>query len=191
MARERKFSTEDLFLATRQLLLIHGYEGFTVSLLADRLEVSRGTIYKYFENKEELITEYMISEMNEYLLKLDHMKKYESFEAQFDFLLNLIFSDTEITKLINIGRQIPANISERVAKNKEKLEALHLHMYDCLQSFIDLGRKEKKIKAQIPDPLILGFILHTITIPNHANIPKKQWIESIKEIIKNGMFTNN
>ena len=42
MARERKFSLEELFQTTKQLLLDYGYEGFTFSLLADQLEVARG-----------------------------------------------------------------------------------------------------------------------------------------------------
>ena len=73
MARERKFSTDDLFQASKQLLLQHGYEGFTFSLLADQFDVCRA-LYKYYENKEELITDFMIYEMGKFLFELKEIK---------------------------------------------------------------------------------------------------------------------
>ncbi|WP_312472143.1 TetR/AcrR family transcriptional regulator [Neobacillus sp.] len=190
MARERKFSTDDLFQATKQLLLLHGYEGFTFSLLADDLEVSRGAIYKYFENKEELITDYMLYEMNDFLMELQQIKAHKGFEAQFDFLLSLIFSYSDIQKMIKIGQQIPVNSNQKVKGNKEKLEKLLLNMYQYLQEFIQLGKEEKKLNPHIPEPLILGYIFQSVAIPNHYDIPHSIWVSSIKEIIRHGMFTN-
>lgn len=57
MARERKFTRDDLYETTKYMLLENGYEGFTFSKLAEKLNVSRGAIYKYFNNKDELITD--------------------------------------------------------------------------------------------------------------------------------------
>lgn len=191
MARERKFSTGELFSAAKELLLIHGYEGFTFSLLAERLNVSRGALYKYYENKEELITDYMIEELNQFFSDLQKIEHYEGFEAQFDFLMNLIFDMPEVQQLIKIAVQIPKNVNDKVRENKAHLDKLHLDMYKHLQSFIKLGKEEKKLKAHIADKLILGFILQTIAIPNHFGIPHSEWVASIKEIIGHGMFTNN
>ena len=46
MGRDRKFSTLDLFLESKKLVLAVGYEGFTIARLAESLEVSRAAIYK-------------------------------------------------------------------------------------------------------------------------------------------------
>jgi TetR/AcrR family transcriptional regulator, repressor of fatR-cypB operon len=190
MARERKFSIEELFSTSRELLLHHGYEGFTFSLLADRLEVSRGTLYKYYENKEELITDFMIDELKQYLNELQKINQYKGFDAQFDFLMNLIFKNMEIQQLIKMALQLQVNVNDKVRKNKETLDLLHLDMYKYLQDFIQLGREERRIKPHIPDDLVLGFIFQTITIPNHFGIPHSEWVASIKEILSHGMFTN-
>ena len=191
MARERKFSTEELYKTTKELLLLHGYEGFTFSILADRLEVSRGTLYKYYENKEELITDYMLDEMDRFLLKLQEIQHYEGFERQFNELIKLIFDHAEIHHIIIIALQIPPHISEKVKNNKAKLDVQHLDMYKHLQGFIELGRKEKKLKPHIADGLVLGFIFQTIAIPNHSGIPHSEWVSSIQEIISHGMFEKN
>ncbi len=63
-------------------------------------------------------------------------------------------------------------------------------MYRFLQSFVDLGRKEKRLDPSIPDTLILGFIFQTIDIPNHSDIPQPEWLSYIKHILQNGLFVN-
>ena len=191
MARERKFSLEELFKATKELLLIHGYEGFTFSLLAEKLNVSRGTIYKYYENRDELIIDYMIHDMNRFLTDLKAIEQYHTFEDQFDFLLHMILERTEINKMILIFAQIPNNTTEKVKKNQEFLFQLHQDMYRYLQSLIDLGRKDKKLKPHLPDGLILGFIFQSTAIPNHFQVPRDKWVQSIIEIIKDGVFEHS
>jgi TetR/AcrR family transcriptional regulator, repressor of fatR-cypB operon len=183
MARERKFSTDDLFQAAKQILLLHGYEGFNFSLLADRLEVSRGTLYKYYQNKEELIIDYMIYEMDQFLADLKNIEHQNGFESQFNFLIDIIFKHNEINQILEMVNQIPASM-------KKQLDTLHIGMYKYLQSFVDLGRQEKKLKPHFKDGLILGMIFQTIAIPNHFGVPQTEWVQSIKEILSHGMFVN-
>lgn len=191
MARERKFSTDDLFLATKQLLLQLGYEGFTFSHLADQLEVARGTIYKYYENKEELITDYMLYEMELFLFELKEIRDIQGFMNQLDFLLQLIFRNSTLHQIIEVGRNIPVNSSEKVKVNKNKLDRNHLEMYGHLHEFVKLGKREEILNPKLPDNLILGFIFQSIAIPNHYNVPHTEWVEAIKEIICHGIFTSS
>ena len=143
MARERKFSIEDLFQQTKKLLLLQGYDGFTFSILAEQLDVSRGTLYKYYDNKDELITDYMIHEMEQFLTDLKEINDYNTFNEQFDFLLDLILQNTDIHHFISMNHQIKADSSEKVKHNKEQLSKLHLDMYDYLQNFINTGKREE------------------------------------------------
>lgn len=187
MARERKFSMELLFRHTKELLLLHGYDAFNISMLADQLNVVRGTIYKYFENKDELISAFMIEEMKQSHEELQKIAQYEAFDDQFQFLIDFMFQNENLNKLIEIGMQIP-NSTASVKKNKNILTQLRLDMYNHLQGFIVLGKKEKKIKSHIPDSIILGFIFQSVAIPNHFALPKDIWVNSIKELLCFGMF---
>lgn len=189
MGRERKFQTADLFQATKHLLLQHDYEGFTFSLLAERMNVSRGALYKYYENKEKLITDFMIYEMEQFLFELKEIENFKGFKSQFDFFINFIFEKTELHHLIKIAQKIVAE-SGLSKENKEKMEMLPLNLYKFLQSFISLGKEEGTLKRHIPDGLIIGFILQTVAIPNHFGVSQSEWVNSIKEIICQGMFHN-
>ncbi|MCM3390361.1 TetR/AcrR family transcriptional regulator [Ureibacillus chungkukjangi] len=186
MARERKFSTDDLYRATKQLLLQNGYEGFSFSLLAEDLDISRGAIYKYFDNREELIINFMKYEMNIFLEELKQIERYDSFEGKLTYLMDLIFKNSTIPQLIEIGQRIPLN--EKVKKGIFELENLHLVMYKYLQGFIEQGRKEQRFRDSVPDPLILGVIFQSILIPNHHGISQSEWVRSIKEVLCYGFL---
>lgn len=182
---------EELYQLTKENLLQHGYEGFTFSLLADQLHVSRGTIYKYYENKDELITDYMIYEMNLFLIELKDIEKVAGFDAKFEFLIDTFFKHSKIYQIIEIGQRIPVTINDQVRKNIESLRMLHLEMYRFLHSFIQLGKQEQKINEKIPEQVMLGYIFQSIAIPNHTQIPHDEWVSAIKEIISHGIMDSN
>lgn len=188
MAREKKFSTPEMFRETRLLLLKYGYEGFTFSLLADALSVSRAAIYKYYMNKEELIIDYMVDEMNKLVLDFENMDKSLPFLEQLDQLLNIIFDNKDIHQILGMAHQIQANGSKSIVEKKEQLEKLHLEMYQILQGFILQGKRENLLKEHLPDDLILGFIFQSINIPNHNGMANDMWINSIKEMVWYGIF---
>jgi TetR/AcrR family transcriptional regulator, repressor of fatR-cypB operon len=191
MARERKFTTDELFQATKLLLLKHSYEGFTFSLLADYLHVSRGAIYKYYENKEELISEFMLYEMNHFLHEIKGIEQIVAFKDQLDFLIRTMFKNDKIQQLIEMGKEIPKCTNQKTRDNKEKLELLHLQMYHNLQAFVRKGKAERKLNSSIPDALILGYIFQSVAIPNHFDIPHTEWVDSIKEMVCHGILTHN
>lgn len=188
MARERKFTDEHLFKATKQMLIEDGYEAFTFSKLAAILDVSRGSIYKYYENKDELISEFLMYEMNRLLNDFNKLDKSGNFQTQFDVLIDFFFEQSSMNQIIEVIHQIPANTTKRVKDNKSRLDEYHIDMYRQFQGLIDLGRKEKVIKSHLPSAVLLGMIFQTIAIPNHFNIPQEEWIASIKEILSYGMF---
>ena len=188
IARERKFSTDDLFRETGRVLLEHGYEGFTISAIAERLQVSRSALYKYYNNKDELISDFMIHEMNRFMAELREIGRYPDFESRFRFLLDLIFRRRTIHELIGSARQIPRSPNPKVKDNLERLDRLHLDMYAFLGSFIAQGRREGKLRPRLPDGLVLGFIFQSIMIPNHEGLPGDKWVEAIEDILRHGIM---
>jgi AcrR family transcriptional regulator len=48
---------EAILEATLELISEHGFHGTAMSMIADRASVGAGTIYRYFEGKEDLVTQ--------------------------------------------------------------------------------------------------------------------------------------
>lgn len=191
MARARKFSTEDLYKETKQILLQYGYEGFTFGILASKLGVSRGALYKYFDNKDVLITEYLVYETEQFVERLKKMNNLEDFEDQFDYLLNTILKDAEIHRIREIAIKLPEMNDKKTEASRKKIHNLHQDMYDLLKSLVEKGKSESKLKQELPNELIFAFLLEIIDLPNQQNTPYSEWIKYIKEIVRHGIFKEN
>jgi len=189
MARERKFTRESLFEATKELLLELGFEGFTFSQLAERLNVSRSALYKYYQNKDELVMDYMLYHMHQFMEDLKDIETYNGFTAQFNHLIRLMYRHSRIHQILKTSQYIPANANTKMKESKERLDRMHDDMYTQLQGFIERGRKEKILKPDIPADLILVFIFQLVEIPNRSNISREEWIEQVTRILSHGMFT--
>lgn len=52
--REKLARRKSILQAARELFYLHGYQASTIDMIAERAELSKGTIYTYFESKDEL-----------------------------------------------------------------------------------------------------------------------------------------
>lgn len=191
MVRESKFSKEELYQTTKSILLKKGYFGFTFSILAQRLDVSRGTIYKSYKNKDELITEYMNVEMGCFLNELSKIEQYDQFDAQFDYAIETILHFNEIRQIVGFLYQLSNGKNKKVMKNIEQLQTYHEQMYTYLQKLVQLGKKEGHFRSDISNNVLLGVILQMVTMPNHEGIQESEWRELIKEMIRHGISNVN
>lgn len=190
VAREKKFSTEEIYLHTHELLIKEGYENFSFSLLAKSLQVSRAAIYKYYTNKDELINDYLIGQMEQMMKDFNHTEWSLDYSEQFDLLFELIFKYREIHLISNAIPHNKIKISTENQKRKEIISAdVHGHFFKHIQQFIKTGKKNGQLKEELPDSLIVNMIFHSINIPDHSNLSLEEKAYFIKLIIKNGIFT--
>lgn len=186
MGRDRKFSTIDLFIATKKQILQVGYDGFTISHLAETLEVSRAAIYKQYVNKDQLLIDFMLYEMEKSVGDLKQVRQEGTFEQQLEDLLNRMAHFNELHQILGMASLIQ-NVSEEVIQKKEKLSSMHKDLYEPLLRIVTNGKKEKKIDATFPDSLVLGFIFQTIDIPRQHNLSTEEQLQYIKQLILHGV----
>ena len=190
MARERKFSTKDIFSESKKLLLEHGYERYNIGLLAEKLNVSRAAIYKYYTNKDELIVDFMLDEMDEMIAEFNNIDSTATFEAQLNGVLNTIFNSKDLHQIFTYTHLIDAKDNEIISEKLEKLNALHIEMYKPLMGLIAKGKQENLIHQNLPESVMISFIFQSITIPNHMNEPKDIFLDSIRTLVLNGLYTH-
>lgn len=190
MARERKFSTEDIFNETKKLLLEHGYERYNIGLLAEKLNVTRAAIYKYYTNKDELVVDFMLHEMDEMIAQFEKVNEFEQFEEQLNSVLTTIFNSKDLHHILAFAQLIEAKDDDNVAQKLQRLNELHMEMYKPLIGLIAKGKREQLIHQELPDSIMLSFIFQSIQIPNHMNEPKETFIHSLRKLILNGLYTH-
>jgi TetR/AcrR family transcriptional regulator len=74
-AREKAQRRREILDAARQVFFERGFHSPTVDDVAARAEVSKGTIYLYFESKEEILAHLLLEGLNELLAQLEALFK--------------------------------------------------------------------------------------------------------------------
>ena len=188
LARERKFSTTEIFRETERLLLTVGYEGYTISLLAEALNVSRAAIYKYYTNKEQLVVDFMLEHMEKMIRQFASIDSTASFTVQLDEVLDIVLESKDLHRIFSMAHVINTKGKEEIEKKIVHLNELHKEMYIPLQAMVNKGKEEGLLKESIPNSLILAFIFQSIDLPNHMNIPKDRFLKSIKTLVCSGIL---
>ena len=188
MARERKFSTTEIFRETERLLLTVGYEGYTISLLAEALNVSRAAIYKYYTNKDELVVDFMLEYMEKMIQQFASIDSTQSFTVQLDEVLDIILESKDLHRIFSMAHVVDTKGKEEITKKMVRLNELHKEMYIPLQEMVNKGKEEGLLKESIPNALIIAFIFQSIDLPNHMNIPEELFLQSIKTLVCSGVL---
>ena len=186
MGRLKKFTDEQLWDMTQMLLLDVGYQAFTMSLLAEKLGVSRAALYKKYQNKEELLVQFMLIKMEESVQLLTTIEENLSFHEQLDVLLRKLNKMKDLHSILGIAEKID-DVNDCVVAKKEKLASMHGDLIIPLQRVIALGKEEGVIHPDKNDFLILSFIFQVVDIPNYAQLEEEQFIQAIKDLLLNGM----
>ncbi|WP_102693268.1 TetR/AcrR family transcriptional regulator [Rummeliibacillus pycnus] len=186
MGRDRKFSKIDLFVATKEQILLVGYDGFTISHLAGTLEVSRAAIYKQYTNKDELLIDFMLYEMEQCISDLQKVRQDGTFEQQLEDLLNRMSNFNEVHQILGMASLIQ-NVSEEVIQKKKQLSSMHGDLYAPLLRIVAKGKTEDYIASDMPEALVLAFIFQTIDIPRQQNLTNDELLQYIKRLILHGV----
>lgn len=186
MGREKKFSRLELWDATRTLILEVGYLGFTFSLLANRLDISRAAIYKQFHNKEELIMDFMVYEMDYSIKLLQSIDLTQTFDEQIEELLRKMYSMKDVHQVLSLASVIPIT-TNYVSEQKQKLSMMHRDMYAPLVAIIECGKREGKIAQERSSAILLGFVFQAIEVPNFERLSEDDLIKEIKSFILFGL----
>jgi AcrR family transcriptional regulator len=70
--REKRERRRSILQAARETFFENGFHHATVDSVAERAEVSKGTVYLYFESKEALLAHLLLEGLDDLVAELDH-----------------------------------------------------------------------------------------------------------------------
>jgi len=99
----------DIACACKEILLEHGIKNLTISHIAKTAGIGKGTVYEYFENKEDIVFEIITVFISEYEQRLHEVlqKDISTKEKIFHFLY-IGFEDEESKRQLNLYREFLA-----------------------------------------------------------------------------------
>ncbi|MGB5505358.1 MAG: TetR/AcrR family transcriptional regulator [Sulfurovum sp.] len=139
----------NIALACRELLLEHGINSLTISQIAKTAGVGKGTIYEYFENKEDIVFEIITTFIAEHEKKLLDLVEAQitTKEKLFHFFF-LLFEDEMARKQLKVYKEFLAisltnEPEEMLTFSEQCREKFHM----ILKQILEAGR----VTGEIPD----------------------------------------
>jgi len=142
---------KNIALSCRALLLEHGIGELTISQIAKTAGVGKGTIYEYFENKEDIVFEIIRTFIVDHEKRLDEISRAEMpvRDKLFHFFY-LLFENETARKHLNIYKEFLAISLMR--ETKEMLafsEACREHFSAILSRILESGVRSGELEAQM------------------------------------------
>ena len=137
----------------KEILLQHGINNLTISQIAKTAGVGKGTVYEYFENKEDIVFEIITVFIAEYeqVLQALVLEDISTKEKVFHFLCQ-IHDDEEGTRQLKIYREF---LAISLANGTEGMIAFNtkcrMQFTVILENILQEGIEKKEIKAEAMD----------------------------------------
>lgn len=169
-----------------------GYYGTTVSLIAKAAGVADGTLYLYFQNKDELligifedIMDRFIQEGMELLKRVDH--PVEQLQAIVELHLEKIGNDPQLARIFQIEFRHDIELMRRLSGSKLR------EYFSIIEGIIRRAQVKGSIRPEI-HPWISAKILFgaldemaTNWVLSDRDYPLVNMASSVLEVILNGM----
>ncbi len=174
----RKNKRKLIMNAATEVFAEKTYMGASVSMIATKAGVSKGLLYSYFENKEDLLKQIMFEGIDEFAQFFDSNKANTLTEDEFIYFIdetfNLLESNIHFWKLY-FSIMVQSAVMELV---QDKLMEL---ISPFIQALVEYYQK-KGVKNPMAHARLLGALLDGVSL-NYIVDPASFPIEDIKKII--------
>jgi len=181
---------KDIALACKGIVLDSGIRNLTISKLAEAAAIGKGTIYEYFENKEDIVFEIvniMMQKHNE--RKEKKLLKASSTKEKVEIFLNFFYSkeDSVLMKMYKEFVSISlSNPNQSMIEFQAKCsQSYYAWFSDIIQSGIENGELIEDSKALAKGLFAIGegmFVMNATL--NDSALLKKDINEFIDAIFK-------
>jgi len=191
-SKERRLSKELLLDEAKKLFSKYSYRGTTIENLTHRLGVTRPSIYYYFKNKREILSELHAKAFNELTKNFDEIvaSKLTTKEKLKKVLENhaiVVANNAELVKIFfHDEKEIPIKLREKIHDQRKLYTNKIIKIYDQ-------GIKEGVFRKDDPK-LVVYLILGSCNwlcwwYANSGTINSESVVRSLMELLRKGYET--
>lgn len=173
----------------REQIQIFGIKSITLDMIAKRCGISKKTLYKYFDGKDQIVTEIfdeLLEKLNTRFLEIDRTADESMVKIQhiFDAMFELLGS-VSIPLLRDIQNDYP-DINKKIDSFREDHREL---VRRTIESGIASGSMNGNINPSVAVDMIMGAA-QAVLFPGYViknNLTMQSTIESFKALILDGL----
>jgi TetR/AcrR family transcriptional regulator, fatty acid metabolism regulator protein len=141
----KEFRVREILEAARRVMARYGMQGTTVDRVAEEAKVAKGTIYLYFQSKDELVHAAVLEGLRE--MVAETVRSDDPSMPPLDRIRNLILaqyriqaSNQDFLKTLIIGNSLDIEVESQAGRDFMRVYAGHLDFVaSVLQDAIDRG----------------------------------------------------
>jgi AcrR family transcriptional regulator len=177
--RERDERRRLIFDKTKELILEQGLNGFSMQDVARETELSKGTLYLYFENKEALLSALLDEAVGAFLSFVadrisDSMTGIEALRALWSSYMELFGESQDVFIMIGIKNFIDPNFPLNPPTPGEDTDMPHYHLVKYIVSILQRGLDDGTLSTEISAPQIARsvMLIASAIIDHVAKLPR-------------------
>jgi len=182
----------DIACSCKEILLEYGIKNLTISQIAKTAGVGKGTVYEYFENKEDIVFEIITSFIAEHEKKLHEIINLDSTtkDKLFHFFY-LLHEDENNNKQLTIYREFLAismtnGTQEMINFNKACREKFESILNQIIQEGINKNELHEATKGLVSALITfeVGLVVETHTASLDAKNEITHFLDALFNIIE-------
>ncbi|MGM0370238.1 MAG: TetR/AcrR family transcriptional regulator [Bacillota bacterium] len=183
MGQESK--QEKVIAAAIELFSQQGYHDTVVSEIADKAGVAKGTVYWYFDSKEKLFWEIIVSGIEsinqqlEELLNQNQLTAFEKLEEVINLYLNFFKTGKEIAKMMQECSVKPGQYFH------DEMDKLRTEAVNNLAEIIQEGQSEGQFIEDVDSQEVANFILGALAGSYNPHVYQLENVEEKVDLVLN------
>jgi len=180
--KEREKRRNAILRAARKLFFERGFKFVTVDSIAAHAELSKGSIYLYFESKEEIYVQILIADNIEFHKRISNFFDKQASAAEFllDFAriyVDYFLYDKELFRIFMafMIRSDQMTLSEEQNNNLMRTANDNIHIIgEILQKGVDSGEFSPELNVRQAQNAIWGLLNGIISLYLFTGVPVKR-----------------
>ncbi|GGK33859.1 fatty acid metabolism regulator protein [Caldalkalibacillus thermarum] len=157
MAKKTGEKYEAIINAAVKVIARHGYHQAQVSKIAKEANVADGTIYLYFENKEDILISLFAEKMGKFVKMAEQkINEHTTVEEKLRTLVYMHFYQLAKDPDLAVVTQLELRQSDPVLR--KKINEILKHYLQLIDKIIHLGIEEGTFSSDI-DPLLARYMI--------------------------------
>ncbi len=192
--KEKENRKNSILKVARKLFFERGFKSVTVDLIAAKAEVSKGSIYLYFDSKEEIYTQILISANIERHKEIENFTKQDrsASELLLSFALdyvNFFLDNNELFRILMTFMLQSENMNLTEEQNTQLIHTTNenvLAISEILQKGVASGEFVSGIDFNQMRNAIWGMLNGIISLYIYTGFPEKR-AERIRTTVKDNL----
>jgi AcrR family transcriptional regulator len=180
--KEKENRKNAILKAARKLFFERGFKSVTVDLIAAKAEVSKGSIYLYFDSKEEIYTQILISSNIDRHRDIENFAKQEGTASDLLLLfardyINFFFENKELFRILMTFMLHADNMNLTEDQNTQLIHTTNENIRiiaEILQKGIDSGEFVSGFDVRQAQNAIWGLLNGIISLYIYTGSPDKR-----------------